>query len=194
MHKSQLIYKGTSPGSVCIISCSNRTKATRRKHSMSRRNPSKGTSDKIMNHAWVWLSWHLKKCTQMLHGGSFFSLVPDFSKRLLYYTFLLLTRVPLTKWPEERLAIMIILNFFLIATNQSPFFYLQDNCTASKKSAFLSFTRFLFSRSSQSRWSHQHARKSKSSSRLILNSNKSIHVLTNDCKIKTSFACRVKVP
>ena len=80
----------------------------------------------------------------MLHGGSFFSLVPDFSKRLLYYTILLLTRVPLTKWPEERLAIMVILNTFLIATNQSPFFDLQGNYMASNKCVFLSLKGFSF--------------------------------------------------
>ena len=80
----------------------------------------------------------------MLHGGSFFSLVPDFSKRLLYYTILLLTRVPLTKWPEERLAIMIILNTFLIATNQSPFFDFQGNYMASNKCVFLSLKGFSF--------------------------------------------------
>ena len=51
----------TSPGSDSIISCPNRTKVTRRKHSMSRRNPSQRTPERIMNHAWLWLSWHLKR-------------------------------------------------------------------------------------------------------------------------------------
>ena len=81
----------------------------------------------------------------MLHGGSFFSLVPDFSKRLLYYTILLLTRIPLTKWPEERLAIMIILKFFFKLRRTSPPFSIYKVTTWRQISAYFSlYKAFLF--------------------------------------------------
>ena len=81
----------------------------------------------------------------MLHGGSFFSLVPDFSKRLLYYTILLLTRIPLTKWPEERLAIMIILKFFFKLRRTSPPFSSYKVTTWRQISAYFSLYKvFLF--------------------------------------------------
>ena len=44
-----------------ILSCSNKIKVTRRKKSKSRRNQSQRTPETIMNHAWLWLSCHLKR-------------------------------------------------------------------------------------------------------------------------------------